>query len=36
MMTTIAKLRDRYDLHMEICRLTDLDSPDADAEFVRR
>ena len=36
MMQTIAKLRDTYDLHMEVRRFTDFDDNEADATFVRR
>jgi quinol monooxygenase YgiN len=36
MMATIAKLRDKYDLHMEVHRLADLDEPEGDDRFVRR
>ena len=36
MMHTIARLRDAYDLHMEVRRFTDLDDNETDAKFVRR
>ena len=36
MMATIAKLRDKYDLHMEVRLLADLDEPEGDDRFVRR
>ena len=36
MMATIAELRDKHDLHMQVRRFADLDEPDSDAAFVRK
>lgn len=35
MMGEIARLRDKYDLHMEARRFIDADEPDSDSKFVR-
>lgn len=36
MMGEIARLRDKYDLHMEVRRFADLDKPASDSKFVRQ
>ena len=36
MMATIAALRDKHDLHMEVRRYADLDEPEGDGRFIRR
>jgi quinol monooxygenase YgiN len=36
MMTTLAALRDKYDLHMTADRYTDLEAYEADQKFIRQ
>ena len=36
MMKTIARLRDKYDLHMSVERYVSADAPAGDEQFIRR
>ena len=36
MMGTIAKLREKYDLHMTVERYTDAEAPQTDSRFIRK
>ena len=36
MMDTIAKLREKYDLHMTVERYTDVDTPETENQFIRK
>ena len=35
-MSRIAELRDRYDLHMEVRRYAEVDAPETDSAFIRK
>ena len=36
MMVTIAKLREKYDLHMNVERFISADTPESDRQFIRK
>ena len=36
MMATIAKLREKYDLHMDVKRFVDADTPESESQFIRK
>ncbi len=36
MMATIAKLREKYDLHMDVKRFADADTPESERQFIRK
>jgi len=36
MMATIASLREKYDLHMDVKRFVDADTPESERQFIRK